>query len=373
MKVMVLGIRGIPNVQGGVETHAEHLYERLATLGCDVGVVVRAPYVPREQTHLGSIRLHRIWSPTTPGVETLIHSFLGVLYAAIMRPDILHIHAIGPSVMTPLARLLGLRVVITHHGPDYDREKWGALARLVLRLGERWGVRWSHACIAISKTIEDIVRAYDRPAYRIPNGVDRPAGSHGHVESYGLTARKYFLQVGRIVPEKRQLDLIRAFMRAKREDWRLAIVGGAAGAATYDAKVRAEGKDVVFTGVLKGEALEAIYANAGAFVLPSSHEGFPIAMLEALSYGLPVIASDIPANREVDIDSIRYFPVGNVDALAQLLSEAAEAVEDEQARLARMQRVLELYEWERIAELTKAVYLSVMNRSTTQRPMYQPQ
>src|SRR5690606_9612518 len=207
----------------------------------------------------------------------------------------------------------------------------------------------------------------------IPNGVDPPAASVGCVEPYGLTPEKYFLQVSRIVPEKRQLDLIRAFAQTNLDGWRLAIVGGAAGAAAYDARVRAEGKDVVFTGVLKGPALDALYANAGAFVLPSSHEGFPIAMLEALSYGLPVIASDIPANREVEMDSIRYFPVGDVDALADLLSATAAAVEDEQARAARTARVLELYEWQRIAAMTKAVYLSVMNRPSPERPMYQPQ
>jgi len=373
MRVMVLGVRGIPNVQGGVETHAQHLYERLVTLGCDVGVVVRSPYVPRGMTHFGDIRLHRIWSPTTPGVEALVHSILGVIYAAFARPDILHIHAIGPSVVTPLARLLGLKVVVTHHGPDYDREKWGPLARFVLRLGERWGARWSNACIAISKTIEQIVLAHDRQAIRIPNGVEPPAASVGCVEPYGLAAGKYFLQVSRLVPEKRQLDLIRAFAQARIEGWRLAIVGGGAGAAAYEQRLRAEAGDAVLTGALKGPALEALYANAGAFVLPSSHEGFPIAMLEALSYGLPVIASDIPANREVDIDAIRYFPVGDIDALADLLSATAAEVEDEQARAARTARVLELYEWQRIAAMTKAVYLSVMNRPSPERPMYQPQ
>lgn len=372
MRVMVLGVRGMPNVQGGVETHAEQLYGRLAALGCDIDVVVRSPYVPPGMTRLGAIRLRRIWSPTTPGVEALVHSLLGVIYAGVKRPDILHIHAVGPSVVTPLARLLGLRVVVTHHGPDYEREKWGPFARLVLRLGERWGVRWSHACIAISRTIEELVHRHDRRAFRIPNGVGRPSESRGCVEQYGLSPGKYFVQVSRIVPEKRQLDLVRAFLLAKIGDWRLAIVGGPGGVDAYDARVRAEGKDVVFTGVLKGEALEALYANAGAFVLPSSHEGFPIAMLEALSHGLPVIASDIPANREVEVDAIRYFPVGDVEALAKLLAESIAAVEDERARTARTIRVLETYEWGRIAERTKAVYASVIDGPPRHSPMYQP-
>jgi len=129
LRIMVLGIRGIPSVQGGVETHAEQLYERLAHMDCDVEVLVRSPFVPATRRWLGSIRIRRIWSPRSTGFEALVHSVLGVLYAAIVRPDVLHIHAIGPAIVTPIARFLGLRVVVTNHGPDYDRAKWGPFAK----------------------------------------------------------------------------------------------------------------------------------------------------------------------------------------------------------------------------------------------------
>ena len=54
---MVLGVRGIPSVQGGVETHAEQLYERLSHMDCEVEVLVRTPFVPPTRTSFGSIRL----------------------------------------------------------------------------------------------------------------------------------------------------------------------------------------------------------------------------------------------------------------------------------------------------------------------------
>src|ERR1700730_15744852 len=156
---MVLGIRGIPSIQGGVETHAEQLYERLAQLGCDVEVLVRTPFVPPRHRSFGTIRLRRIWSPRTSGYEALVHSLLGVLYAGVTRPDILHIHAIGPAAVTPIARLLGLRVVVTNHGPDYERDKWGEFARWVLRTGESFGMRYSHARIAISRGIQTLIQS----------------------------------------------------------------------------------------------------------------------------------------------------------------------------------------------------------------------
>ncbi|MHA1571644.1 MAG: glycosyltransferase family 4 protein, partial [Alphaproteobacteria bacterium] len=123
---MALGFRGFPGVQGGVEVHAENIYRRLASRGCDVEIVMRSPSVPEDiATRLPGISVKRLWAPARTGIEALVHTFLGTLYAALKRPDVLHIHAIGPALMTPLARLFGVRVVITHHSLNYEHEKWG--------------------------------------------------------------------------------------------------------------------------------------------------------------------------------------------------------------------------------------------------------
>jgi glycosyltransferase involved in cell wall biosynthesis len=357
---MVLGVRGLPNVQGGIETHAEHLYEHLARLGCDIEVLVRTPYAPRERRTFGGIRLRRLWSPRKPGFEALLHSVLGVLYAGIARPDVLHIHAIGPAIVTPIARVLGLQVVVTHHGPDYDRDKWGGMARWVLRNGERAGMHCAHARIAISKVISDLIRTkYQQNADLIPNGVAAPTHhpASDYVRSLGLQPGRYFLQVGRMVPEKRQLHLIEAFARARPPGWQLALVGGLDDSEySHQVKAAAAAAGVVLTGFLNGTPLGQMYSHAGAFVLPSSHEGLPIALLEALSYGLPVLASDIPANLEIGLGERSYFKTGDIDALATRLAELASAPEEAGARDARRAWVLQKYRWENIAEQTLGVY-----------------
>ena len=368
LKVIVLGIRGLPNVQGGVETHAEHLYQRMAELGCEVEVIVRSPFVSREVRNLGAIRITRIWSPTYPGLETLLHSLLAVIYAGFRRPDILHIHAVGPAIVAPIARLFGLRVVMTHHGPDYDRDKWGWFARMVLRTGERFGARYSHARIAISKVIADLIMArYGEESELIPNGVnaaERQAGND-HVRRFGLEPGKYFLQVGRLVPEKRQLDLIRAYERAQPLNWKLALIGGSSD-DSYSREVESAARSVgvVLTGFINGAPLRQFYTHAGGFVLPSSHEGLPIALLEALSYGLPTLASDIPANLEVGLEPQRYFPLGNLGALADSLTNMADRVESEAVREARRQWVLSKYDWQHIAQQTAVVYRRILNPPT---------
>ena len=365
---MMLGLRGFPGVQGGIETHAEHLCPLLAELGCKVDVIVRSRY---QHSELGStwkkVNFHPLWCPKSKGVEAIVHTLLGVLYAGFVnRPDILHIHAIGPAIMTPLARLLGLKVVFTHHGPDYDRQKWGNFAKYVLKLGERLGIRWSNGRIVLSEVICSIAGdIHSNETELIPNGVILPElpTSVGAPRSFGLTSGKYILMVGRLVPEKRHLDLIRAFREANLPQWHLALVGSSDHPDDYTRNVFREATTVprvVCTGFQSGLALRELYAHAGVFVLPSSHEGLPIALLEALSYGLPVIASAIPANLEVGLPPEHYFLLGNISSLAErLVAFSGQPISDGD-RSDRRQWVAERFNWTVIAERTLALYKRVL-------------
>jgi glycosyltransferase involved in cell wall biosynthesis len=364
---MVLGLRGIPDVPGGVETHAQHLYPRLAALGCQVEVLVRTPFVPKERRWFGQVRCRRIWCPRTQGLEAFVHSAFGVIYAGFARPDILHIHAVGPALVTPIARLLGLPVVVTHHGPDYERAKWRAFARWVLRLGESAGMNFANARIAISRVIVDLIRTkYMRESYLIPNGVvlQEPSVASEYVRSIGLELGRYFLQVSRIVPEKRQLDLVRAYRALQPTDWKLVLVGGTDTDA-YSRQLQAEASaaGAVLTGFQTGAPLHELYSHAGAFVLPSSHEGLPIAMLEALSYGLPVLASDIPGNLEVGLDASDYFPLGDIAALSSKLRSVSEKETADASNRTRSRLIAQRYNWDKIAEDTLDVYDRVLQRA----------
>lgn len=368
MRVAFLGLRGFPNIQGGVETHAENLCPLLAELGCSVEVIARSTYQPKAITEWRNVQFKSIWAPKSKGLEAIVHSFLGVLYAGLIsRPDVLHIQAIGPALMTPLARLLGLRVVVTHHGPDYDRQKWGRFAKLALRLGERFGMRWSNARIVISKVIANIVlQSHNRGSDLIPNGVVLPEMPTltGTLDHFDLAPGKYVVLVSRLVPEKRHLDLIEAFNRAAIPGWKLVIVGASDHPDAYVLEVlaKASGRaNVVCTGLQTGSALRELYGHAGIFVLPSSHEGLPIALLEALSYGLPVIASDIPANLEVGLTEEHYFPLGNIEVLADRLRAFASQPRSQEKIDQRRAWVSSRFNWHDIARKTAAVYRSLLS------------
>ena len=382
LNVMMLGLRGLPNVQGGVEAHVQHLATHLQDLDCRVDVIVRAPYQPVEmRKEWNGIRIHALWSPVSKSLEAITHSALGVLYAAVKRPDILHIHAVGPSLVAPLARLLGLKVVVTHHGQDYDRQKWGKLAKFVLKAGEYCGMKASNARIVISEGLNQLVKnKYGQRSALIPNGVVMPAltDSQAALEKFDLTAGKYILTVSRLVPEKRHLDLIEAFKQGRLPGWKLVIVGGSDHPDAYTQAVHtaaASHADVVMTGFQSGLALKELFTHAGMFVLPSSHEGLPIALLEALSFGLPAIASDIPANLEIDLGDDHYFKLGDIAALTARL-EAFAAVEQSLATKAALRAwVDQKYNWADIAGNTLNVYLKVAGNKQLakayQRPRFQ--
>ena len=137
MKVVVTGTRGIPNILGGVETHCEELFPRIAQKGIDITIIRRKSYVHDSLQEYQGVKLTDVKTPKKKSFEAIIHTFKAILKAKSLHADIVHIHAIGPALLTPLARLLGMKVVFTHHGPDYDRDKWGKAAKVMLKAGER--------------------------------------------------------------------------------------------------------------------------------------------------------------------------------------------------------------------------------------------
>lgn len=370
MKVVVVGTRGIPDIQGGVETHCAGLYPCLADMGVDVTVIRRKNYADalasaRSLDSWQGVKLIDVPAPRRKSLEAIVHTFRAVLKARSLKPDILHIHAIGPAIMAPLARLLGMKVVMTNHGPDYDRSKWGGMARRVLRLGERLGSKASNRIIAISPLIASIVgKEYGRECDVIPNGVGRPeipVDSDTILASFGLSPKGYILALGRFVPEKgfdRLIDAYATLRESGRIDpaIRLVIAGDADHEDDYSRSLRrraAEVPGVVLTGFVSGDTLRALTAGAALFAMPSTHEGLPIALLEAMSYGIDVATSDIPSCLLPELNPDDHYPVGSGDALADLL--AAKINRPATPRAYDMSR----YSWPAIARATLDVYRSV--------------
>jgi glycosyltransferase involved in cell wall biosynthesis len=357
MKIVVTGTRGIPNVLGGVETHCEELFPRIASNGYDVIIIRRKNYVQDTLAEYRGVKLTDINAPKKKSFEAIIHTLRAIWRAKKLRADIVHIHAVGPALVTPVARMLGLKVVFTHHGPDYDRDKWGKIAKLILRVGERMGVKYANEVIVISDVINTIVKKkYHRTdAHLIYNGVPCPkfVETSDYINSLGIIPQKYIFAMGRFVPEKNFHQLINAFSSLNNRDgYQLVLAGDADFEDEYSRELKktAHANNVVLTGFIKGQKLYELLTHASAFVLPSSHEGLPISLLEAMSYDLPVIVSDIPANLEVGLPQGSYFPTGNEGKLREKL----EKLIDEKP--VKYKYSLDNYHWDNIAAQTIKVY-----------------
>lgn len=348
------GTRGIPAVMGGVETHCEELCPRLAAMGVDMTVVRRSSYVSDGLSVWKGVKLKDIPSPKKKAFEAVLHTFRAVNYAASVRADIVHIHAVGPALMTPYARMRGLRVVFTDHGPEYERDKWGPLARGMLRLGERLAIRYADDVIVISGEIRKLIYdkyKRDKRIYTIPNGVPacEPCDDEAYFSSLGIEPGKYILAMSRFVPEKRLEDLVEATKYLK--GFKLVLAGDTDFEDSYSRRLKADAlaAGAILPGFVKGDKRRALLTHAACFVLPSSYEGLPISLLEAMSYGRKVVVSDIPANREIGLPDECYFRCEDVKDLYFKIEAQLYSQKTPQYDLSR-------YQWDRIAEQVYQIY-----------------
>lgn len=370
--ICVTGLRGFPDVMGGIESHCEELLPRIAALAPEQPIVVlgRAPYLPERRRTWRGVEIVGLSCPQSKHFETILSTLSAIVAAKRRGADVLHIHAIGPAILAPLARMLGLRVVVTHHGTDYDRAKWGLFAKAVLRMGERAALGWADRIVAISPSLAEQLRlAFPHKAdaiHYIPNGAPElfAGGDPDEILSgLGIGDAPFLLAVGRLVPEKGLHDLIAAH-RASRTGYKLVIVGGADHDSPYARDLIAQaGPDVIFAGVQPRTVLATLYRRAAMFVMPSYHEGLPIAALEAAGEGAAMILSDIPANRDIGLPTANYFPVGNVDRLATMLAADPESLR------ADANAVRTRFSWDKAAVETLSLYRALQpERSRTIRP-----
>ena len=369
MRIAFVGQRGVPATIGGIEHHVEEIGWRLVERGHDVVVYTRSSYTAERAPEYRGMRVRYVRSPASKRLETLVASGLATADAMTRRreaPDVVHYHAIGPSVYSPLPRVLTRRrVVLTVHGLDYDRDKWGRGARTALRATGWMSAHVPHATITVSRNLAEYYRRrYGSVADYIPNGTAPAVCREPRLirERWGLHGGDYALFLGRLVPEKAPDLLLDAFARTALP-LRLVVAGGSSFTDDYVGRLReraAQDPRVIMAGPVQGELRDELYTNAAVFVNPSKLEGLPITVLEAASYRLPIIASAIPPHVEVldrDGPGGRLVAGGDAEALAATLTSVLDALEAERSgAVALGDRVAAEYDWEAVVDATEAVY-----------------
>lgn len=340
LRIAMVGTRGMPANYGGVETVVDVLARQLVKRGHEVTVFCRSEDYDQHPPMIDGVRLIYLPASTSPGVGAMIHALRSALYCIGRDFDIIHFHALGPGMMALVSRLLTKStVVVTVHGRDDKRDKWGRGTRLLLRLAASMSAKVPHSTLVVSETLSrEYADEFRRATTVVPNSTHAiKAIAPGEALSrYGLMRQNYFVSVGRLVPEKAPHETIIAYQKSMT-DMPLVIIGGAAGTEDYVNHLHnlaGENTNIIFTGPIYGEELAELLTNAGGFITSSHLEGLPTALIEAGRAALPILASDISPHceildTEVGSDGRRVYATGDTDALAQLMTEVSEHHDEE--------------------------------------------
>lgn len=332
MKIAMIGHKYVPSREGGVEIVVEELSTRMAALGNEVVIYNRKR---NEYEHIDSYKgcnIKEVFTINKKSLDAIIYAFFATLKVRKLiknkKIDIVHFHAEGPcfflNLLPKKSKRNGAKVIVTIHGLDWQRGKWGGLASKILKIGEKKAVKYADEIIVLSKNNVNYFKdTYKRDTIYLPNGVS-PAKPHNPEiikEKYNLDKNDYILFLARIVPEKGLDYLIEAWQQLKKEkdiNKKLVIAGGDSHSCEYFNKEMDKIKDddsIIATGFVQGQELYELYSNAYLYILPSDIEGMPMSLLEAISYGNTCLVSDIPENKEIINEKCYTFKHGNVEDL----------------------------------------------------------
>ena len=367
MNIAMLGHKRIPSREGGIEIVVEELATRMAAKGHKVTCYNRsghhvsgAQFDEVTGNNYKGVSLKKVWTLEKKGLAAMTSSFFAALEASLSNADVVHIHAEGPAAMCWLPKLRKKKVVVTIHGLDWARAKWGGFASKYIKFGEKQAVKWADEIIVLSRGIQDyFLKEYGRETVLIPNGVTRPVVQEACEikKAWGLEKDSYVLFLGRIVPEKGLQYLIDAWKNIETNK-KLVIAGGSSDSDDFLNSLKKEaGENVLFTGFQQGLILEELYSNAYIYSLPSDLEGMPLSLLEAMSYGNCCLVSSIPECTEVIEDHGVVFQKADVNDLAEKLQYLLNSPETvTKYKQSSCDFICSKYNWDNVVNDTLNIY-----------------
>ncbi|MCK9438661.1 MAG: glycosyltransferase family 4 protein [Patescibacteria group bacterium] len=369
MKIYIIGQKGIPAISGGVENHVENLATKLVKNGHEVFAYTRYNYSGKNNKEYQGVKLIPLPSLATKNLDAISHTLLACLDFVFRRKaDVIHFHSIGPASLIWIIKLFKpkTKIVFTFHSQCYYNTKWGKLAKFYLMLGERIGCLLADKVIVVSKSLKRYVEnKYKKQVEYIPNGVKfiEKKEAREIKEKWNLEKDSYILSVSRIVKNKGLEYLVDAYQKIET-DKKLVIVGD--GDFLNKLKDLAKNnKNIIFTGSQNGVVLSELFSNASLFVQASEAEGLSIALLEAMSAKLPLLVSDIDANKEVVKENALIFKNKNIEDLKnklKLFLEQKENLGIDKMIENNYNDLLTEYDWNKIVINVINIYSCLTNK-----------
>ena len=364
MRIAMIGIKAIPARFGGFETAVDELSRGLVRLGHEVVVYNRAGMSKHTGKFYEGVELVTLPTVKSKNLSTIFHALICSLHAMHSDIDIVHYFTTGATLVAPLPRLLGKKVVCSVDGTDWQRAKWGRLARWYLRFSERLAVFVCHGLISDSR---DVMKYY-RQQYGVDSACivygmrESRSGARDVLERFGLHEQEYVLFVGRLVPENNVHHLIRAFEKVQTSK-KLVIVGDDPWEKAYVRSLKSTNdRRVIFTGGVYGDGYAQLQQNAYLFVLPDEVGGTHPALVEAMGFGNCVLVNDTPSNLEVIGNcGFEYSGKSGAEDLQmklQFLLDRPDTVQE--YRGLALRRARENYRWDPVVEEHACFYRQVL-------------
>lgn len=374
LNIAMFGHKHMLSREGGIEIVVRELATRMVTRGNRVicydrkGIHVSGEELDKSSEYQG-VKIIPVWTIEHRGLAAMSSSFFAAWKAARSKADIVHIHAEGPAAMCGLVKHFGKKnngkkkkVIVTIHGLDWQRAKWGRFASRYIKYGEKQAVKNADEIIVLSRGVQDYFeKNYGRKTVFIPNGVNKPIIRKADEikKLWGIEKDSYVLFLGRIVPEKGLLYLIEAWKNIKTNK-KLVIAGGSSDTQEFMDKLKemSEGYDsVIFAGFQQGQVLEELYSNAYIYCLPSDLEGMPLSLLEAMSYGNCCVVSDISECTEVVEDKAVVFKRSDANDLKSVLQKLLDETQMVNSyKNSASDYICSKYNWDDVVDKTMELY-----------------
>lgn len=357
MKIVFIGGRDIPK-HGGIETYVYNLALQLVSEGHKVWIICQSK--EGSDDFVDGLRLTKIASSNgLIGICRFLRKATNMVAECEEQYDVVNYHRFYFTkwLIKPLNKR-GIKTCFTNHSFAADNPKHNFLTKKALWMIKYFAFYGIDNCITVSEIGAKLLKQrYGKSSQIIRGGIFIPSEKKVECQilsKFGLKKGKYYLTICRIDPVKDLESLISGFIkRTANNDIKLVIAGDENN--DYGRALLELAKDdekVVFTGSVYGEDKIALLQNAMAYCLVSKSEGFPIALLEAMSYGNVCIVSDIEANREaIPYNLGLWTTVSDSNSVCLQMNQLEKGVYDvEMLRVKIKQHVCNNFTWKITAE-----------------------
>ena len=302
INISIIGTRGYPYVYSGYETFVKQLSERLVLKDCNVTVYCHMGLFDKRDKEIKGIKLVYIPTIETKILSQPVHSFLSIIHACFLRPDVLLVvnSANGPFGL--FTKLFKIPTVINVDGLEWLRPKWKGLGSIYFKWASKMATLFYDQIINDSDEMRKVyLNLFKRDSKVIAYGANiRKSESPDLINKWNIKQREYYLVVGRLIPDNNADLIVNGFIKSNSKK-KLVIVGDIPYKDSYASDLKkTNDKRLVFTGYVNDQNILAeLYHNCYVYVHGHEFGGTNPTMIKAMAYGCAILALDTVFNKEM--------------------------------------------------------------------------